>query len=149
MRGSFRRHSGDDALGFGVPEHRLLLPVRLDGQLDRNHCRCSQLGIAAQLAIAARGLFSWLSLVAAYTLVLGAAADYFPKLELSMRLHLLRQLAIIATPILLLAPAPPLRLSARADDAPKTAHEAAVLDRIFANWKARHDRVRTLHFTID
>jgi hypothetical protein len=74
---------------------------------------------------------------------------YFPKLELSMRLHLLRQLAIIATPILLLAPAPPLRLSARADDAPKTAHEAAVLDRIFANWKARHDRVRTLHFTID
>ena len=24
-----------------------------------------------------------------------------------------------------------------------------MLDRIFANWKARHDRVRTLHFTID
>jgi hypothetical protein len=74
---------------------------------------------------------------------------YFPKLELSMPLHLLRQLAIIATPILLLAPVPPLRLSAKADDAPKTAHEAAVLDRIFANWKARHDRVRTLHITWD
>jgi hypothetical protein len=76
---SLRGDSGDDALGFGVPEHRLLLPVRLDGQLDRNHCRCSQLGIAAQLAVAARGLFSWLSLVAAYTLVLGAAADLLPE----------------------------------------------------------------------
>jgi hypothetical protein len=73
----------------------------------------------------------------------------FPKLELPMRLHLLRQLAIIATLILLLAPVPPLRLSARADDAPKTAHEAAVLDRIFANWKARHDRVHSLHMTWD
>jgi hypothetical protein len=66
-----------------------------------------------------------------------------------MPLHLLRQLAVIATPILLLAPVPPLRLSARADDAPKTAHEAAVLDRIFANWKARHDRVHSLRLTWD
>jgi len=28
-------------------------------------------------------------------------------------------------------------------------HEAAVLDRIFASWKARHDRVHTFHFTWD
>jgi hypothetical protein len=41
----------------------------------------------------------------------------------------LRRLAIIATPILFLAPAPPLSLSARADDAPK----AAVLDPGVAN----------------
>jgi hypothetical protein len=66
-----------------------------------------------------------------------------------MPLLLLRRLAIIATPILLLATAPPLGVSARADDAPQTAHEAAVLDRIFANWKARHDRVHSLHFTWD
>jgi hypothetical protein len=62
---------------------------------------------------------------------------------------LLRRLAIIATPILFLAPSPPLSLPARADDAPKTAHEAAALDRIFANWKARHDRVRSFHFVYD
>ena len=66
-----------------------------------------------------------------------------------MSLLLLRRLAIIATPILLLATAPPLSLSARADDTPKTVHEAAVLDRIFANWKARCDRVHSLHFTVD
>ena len=41
----------------------------------------------------------------------------------------LRRLAIIATPILLLTPAPPSSLSARADDAPK----AAVLDPAVAN----------------
>jgi hypothetical protein len=66
-----------------------------------------------------------------------------------MPLRLLRRLAIIATPILFVAPAPSLSLSARADDAPKAVHEPAVLDRIFANWKARHDRVRSLHFTWD
>jgi hypothetical protein len=66
-----------------------------------------------------------------------------------MPLLLLRRLAIIATPILFLALAPPLSLSARADDAPKAAHESAVLDRIFANWKARHDRVHSLHVTLD
>jgi hypothetical protein len=58
-------------------------------------------------------------------------------------------LAIIATPVLFLAPSPPLSLSASADDVPKAAHEAAVLDRIFANWKARHDRVHSLHFKWD
>jgi hypothetical protein len=73
----------------------------------------------------------------------------FPKLGATMPLLLLRRLALVATLILLLAPAPPLSLSARADDAPKAAHEAAVLDRIFADWKARHDRVRSLHFTMD
>jgi hypothetical protein len=66
-----------------------------------------------------------------------------------MPLLLLRRLAIIATPILLVAPAPSLSLSARADDAPKRADESAVLDRIFANWKSRHDRVHSLHFTVD
>jgi hypothetical protein len=66
-----------------------------------------------------------------------------------MPLLLLRRLAIIATTILFLALAPPLSLSARADDAPKAAHEAAVLDRIFANWKARGDRLHSLHFTVD
>jgi hypothetical protein len=40
-------------------------------------------------------------------------------------------------------------LPLKAADPSASAHEAAVLDRIFANWKARHDRVRTLHFTID
>jgi len=66
-----------------------------------------------------------------------------------MSLLLLRRLAIIATPILFLAAATALSLSARADDAPQAAHEAAVLDRIFANWKARHDRVHSLHFKWD
>jgi hypothetical protein len=41
-------------------------------------------------------------------------------------------------------------LAARADDqAQLNAHESAVLDRIFANWKARHDRVHSFHFTWD
>ena len=66
-----------------------------------------------------------------------------------MPLLLLRRLAIIATPILFLAPLPPLSLSARADDTPKAVQEAAVLDRVFANWKARHDRVHSFHFTWD
>jgi hypothetical protein len=66
-----------------------------------------------------------------------------------MPLLLLRRLAMIATPILLLAPAPSLSLSARGDDAPRAAHEAGVLDRIFTNWKARHDRVHSLHLTWD
>jgi hypothetical protein len=66
-----------------------------------------------------------------------------------MSLLLLRRLAIIATPILFLAATPALSLSARADDPPQTAHSSAVLDRIFANWKARHDRVRSFHFTLD
>ncbi len=38
---------------------------------------------------------------------------------------------------------------ARADDPAKSPHESAVLDRIFANWKARHDRVHSLHMTWD
>jgi hypothetical protein len=32
---------------------------------------------------------------------------------------------------------------------PQSAHEAAVLDRILTNWKTRHDRVHSLHFTWD
>jgi hypothetical protein len=45
--------------------------------------------------------------------------------------------------------APECGLTARGDDRATTAHESAVLDRIFANWKARHDRVHSLHFTMD
>jgi hypothetical protein len=66
-----------------------------------------------------------------------------------MPFPLLPRFAIVATAILFLAPASPLSLSAKADDAPKASHETAVLDRVFANWKARHDRVHTLHFTWD
>jgi hypothetical protein len=40
-------------------------------------------------------------------------------------------------------------LPLKAADPSASAHEAAVLDRIFANWKARHDRVRSFHFTWD
>jgi hypothetical protein len=39
--------------------------------------------------------------------------------------------------------------TARADDPAPSVDDAAVLDRIFANWKARHDRVHSLHFTMD
>jgi hypothetical protein len=40
-------------------------------------------------------------------------------------------------------------LLARAADPPPSPHETAVLDRIFANWKARSDRVRSVHITWD
>ncbi|HEV3301544.1 MAG TPA: hypothetical protein VG055_17965 [Planctomycetaceae bacterium] len=38
---------------------------------------------------------------------------------------------------------------AEASDPVLSPHEAGVLDRIFANWKARHDRVHSLHLTWD
>jgi hypothetical protein len=38
---------------------------------------------------------------------------------------------------------------ARANDSVQTARDSAVLDRIFANWKARHDRVHSMHFRWD
>jgi hypothetical protein len=59
-----------------------------------------------------------------------------------------QRLALVAT-ALLIAPATPHVRSVHAGEPTPSAHEAAVLNRIFANWKARHDRVRTLHFTID
>jgi hypothetical protein len=48
----------------------------------------------------------------------------------------------------LAAESPSVRLALAADP-PPSSHEAAVLDRIFANWKARHDRVHSLHFTFN
>jgi hypothetical protein len=60
----------------------------------------------------------------------------------------LKRLALVAT-ALLIAPVAPHVLSVHAGEPIPNAHEAAVLDRIFANWKARHDRVRTLHVTLD
>ena len=38
---------------------------------------------------------------------------------------------------------------ARGADSPQAARKAAVLDRIFANWKARNDRVDSMHFVWD
>jgi len=61
----------------------------------------------------------------------------------------LPRFAIVATVLLLLASGSYFARAAPADDGPKAAHEAAVLDRIFANWKARHDRVSSFHFVFD
>src|SRR5579862_8500598 len=66
-----------------------------------------------------------------------------------MAFRLRRRLAIVATALLFFAAASHFSLSARADDPARAARESAVLDRIFANWKARHDRVHSLHFTMD
>ena len=60
-----------------------------------------------------------------------------------------RRSAVVATKLLLLAAVFGSTRPIRADDPSKATHGAAVLDRIFANWKARHDRVHSLHFTID
>jgi hypothetical protein len=63
----------------------------------------------------------------------------------------LQRLAPFATAFFFLAAATDFRSPVQADDrAPaQSPHEAAVLDRIFANWKARQDRVHSLHFTMD
>ncbi len=63
--------------------------------------------------------------------------------------RLLQRLVIVTTAVLLIASAALFESPARGDDRAKAAHEAAVLDRIFANWHARHDRVRSFHFTYD
>jgi hypothetical protein len=80
-----------------------------------------------------------------------AAALILPACEAAMPLGCLQRLAPFATAFLFLAAATDFRSPAQADDpAPAyAAHEAAVLNRIFANWKARHDRVRSLHFVYD
>ena len=62
------------------------------------------------------------------------------------RLH---PFAIAAIVCVFLAANVQLNLLTRAADPAPTAHEPAVLDRIFANWKARHDRVHSVHFTMD
>ena len=62
------------------------------------------------------------------------------------RLH---PFAIAAIVCVFLAANVQLNRRARAADPAPTAHEPTVLDRIFANWKARHDRVHSFHFTLD
>jgi hypothetical protein len=61
----------------------------------------------------------------------------------------LPRFAIVATVLFFLASAPHFASTTRADDAAQAANEAAVLDRIFVNWKSRHDRIHSLHFTVD
>jgi hypothetical protein len=63
--------------------------------------------------------------------------------------RLLRLLVFLVVAVGYPLAAPELGSTARSDDHPTTAHESAVLDRIFFNWKARHDRVHSLHFTMD
>jgi hypothetical protein len=60
---------------------------------------------------------------------------------------LLQRLTVVVTAFLSLAPASDFGRFARAADPAPTAHESSVLDRVFANWKTRHDRVRSFHFT--
>jgi hypothetical protein len=62
---------------------------------------------------------------------------------------LLQRLVLVTTAVLCVASASLFNSPPRGDDGAKSAHEAAVLDRIFANWQARHDRVRSFHFTYD
>ncbi|HXY34340.1 MAG TPA: hypothetical protein VEI07_08940 [Planctomycetaceae bacterium] len=57
-----------------------------------------------------------------------------------------RRLPLIATALVLVTAAPHV-LAVCAEEPAPNPHEAAILDRIFANWKARHDRVHSLHFT--
>ena len=63
----------------------------------------------------------------------------------------LQRFASFVTAFFFLVAATDFRSPTQADDpAPaQAAHESAVLDRIFANWKARHDRVRSVHITWD
>jgi hypothetical protein len=70
------------------------------------------------------------------------------ELGFTMRHYSLRHATIVAIAFLLASTACD-SLPLRAADPQPTAHEAAILDRTFTNWKARHDRVRSLHFTWD
>jgi len=68
-----------------------------------------------------------------------------------MAFRLPQRMTLVATGLLTLVTASDFSPATKADDpaAAQPAHEAAVLDRIFANWKTRHDRVRALHLTWD
>jgi hypothetical protein len=89
----------------------------------------------------------WYGLARSITLIRAAALMPIPAADTAMPGPHLRRLAIIPIAFLIALLAPdPLPLNA-AD--PPSPHEAAILDRIFANWKARHDRVHTLHFKWD
>jgi hypothetical protein len=61
----------------------------------------------------------------------------------------LRQHRFVAAAAIVLAALSCPSTSVQAAEPSPSPHEAAILDRIFANWKARHDRVHTLHFTWD
>jgi hypothetical protein len=65
-----------------------------------------------------------------------------------MSFRFVQRVAIVAMALVSSEGAPSV-LSAPADGPPQSPHEAAVVDRIFANWKARHDRVHSLHVTWD
>jgi hypothetical protein len=66
-----------------------------------------------------------------------------------MPIRLLRPLVVLVMAVSYPLAAAELGATALGDDRATTAHESAVLDRIFTNWKARQDRVHTLHFTWD
>jgi hypothetical protein len=61
----------------------------------------------------------------------------------------LQWLVLVATALLCVDAASVFGPLARAADPLPAVHEAAALDRIFVNWKARHDRVHSIHFTVD
>src|SRR5271155_165708 len=76
----------------------------------------------------------------ASTLMLSAAGAADPnRLGVVMLSRPLPRFAIVAPALFFLASGSYFAQAAPADDAPKTAHESAVLDRIFASWKTRHD----------
>lgn len=67
-----------------------------------------------------------------------------------MQFRLLQRWTIAAVGMLLAAASDPGRLANAEEPAQgQTPRELAVLDRIFANWKARSERVLSLHFTWD
>jgi hypothetical protein len=70
------------------------------------------------------------------------------RIEVAMLFRQLRRLALLAAVFPFVAGCVA-HQSAGHDDAAQKAHESVVLDRIFNNAKARHDRVHSLHFTWD
>jgi hypothetical protein len=79
----------------------------------------------------------------------GAAADSkFPETGSAMSSCRFQRAAITGTALLIGLIAPNW-MPVKAADPPPSAHETALLDRIFANWKTRHDRIRSLHVVWD